>query len=45
MAKPLKYFPYGYGAATGTSFVIEGVGEVDDDEEEYGEYQRQDRCF
>ncbi|KAI1325114.1 ADP-ribosylation [Xylariaceae sp. FL0255] len=35
-----KYFPYGFGPATGGRFVIEEVGEIDDDEEEYGEYQR-----
>ncbi len=35
----LKWFPYGFGAATGTSFVIEEIGEVSDDEENYGEYQ------
>ncbi|KFY41468.1 hypothetical protein V494_02980 [Pseudogymnoascus sp. VKM F-4513 (FW-928)] len=40
MAKASKYFPYGYGPATGTSFVVEEVGEVDEDEEDYGEYQR-----
>ena len=40
IAKAAKYFPYGYGPATGTSFVVEEVGEVDDDEEEYGDYQK-----
>lgn len=39
-AKAAKYFPYGYGPATGTSFVVEEVGEVDEDDEDYGEYQR-----
>lgn len=34
-----KWFPYGYGPATGTNFVIEKIGDVSDDEEEYGEYQ------
>ncbi|KAK5126771.1 hypothetical protein LTR85_009705 [Meristemomyces frigidus] len=34
-----KWFPYGFGPATGTSFVIEEIGEVSDDEEEYGEFQ------
>ena len=34
-----KWFPYGYGPATGTNFVIEEIGDVSDDEEEYGEYQ------
>jgi hypothetical protein len=36
-----KWFPYGFGPATGTSFVIEEIGEVSDDEEDYGEYQGQ----
>lgn len=39
-SKAAKWFPYGYGPATGTSFVIEAVGDVDDDEEEYGVYQK-----
>lgn len=38
-ASAMKYFPYGFGSATGTSFLIEEVGEVDDDEEAYGSYQ------
>ncbi|KAH7327096.1 hypothetical protein BKA65DRAFT_566324 [Rhexocercosporidium sp. MPI-PUGE-AT-0058] len=39
-----KWFPYGYGPAKGNSFVIEEIGDVSDDEEDYGEYQaeRQD---
>ncbi|KAF3082590.1 hypothetical protein TWF102_001151 [Orbilia oligospora] len=40
MARALKWFPYGYGPATGTRFVVEAVAEVSDDEEEYGEYQK-----
>jgi hypothetical protein len=41
-----KWFPYGYGPATGTSFVIEEIGAISDDEENYGEYQgqRQEVC-
>ncbi|EQB49384.1 hypothetical protein CGLO_11301 [Colletotrichum gloeosporioides Cg-14] len=39
LAKASKYFPYGYGPATGGRFVIEEVGEVSEDEENYGEYQ------
>jgi hypothetical protein len=39
-ARASKYFPYGYGPATGSSFVVEDVGEIDDDEEEDGEYQK-----
>lgn len=38
-AKAAKYFPYGYGPAMGSKFVVEEVGEVSDDVEEYGEYQ------
>ena len=34
-----KYFPYGYGPATGTNFVIEEIGDVSDDEEDFGEFQ------
>ncbi|KAI0129470.1 hypothetical protein BJ170DRAFT_616399 [Xylariales sp. AK1849] len=34
-----KYFPYGYGPATGGRFVVEEVGEIDEDDEEYGDYQ------
>ena len=40
-AAAAKYFPYGYGPAKGTSFVIEEIGEVSDDEEDYGDYQGQ----
>ncbi|KAI9711786.1 MAG: hypothetical protein M1820_001931 [Bogoriella megaspora] len=36
-----KWFPYGYGPATGMRFTIEEVGEVDDDEEEYGDFQEE----
>jgi hypothetical protein len=38
-AKAAKYFPYGYGPATGTKFVVEEVGEISEDEEVYGDYQ------
>ncbi|KAI9152232.1 hypothetical protein HJFPF1_09459 [Paramyrothecium foliicola] len=38
-SKAAKYFPYGYGPATGNKFVVEEVGEVSEDEEDYGEYQ------
>jgi hypothetical protein len=38
-AAATKWFPYGFGPATGTSFVIEAIAEHDDDEEDYGEYQ------
>lgn len=40
MARALKWFPYGYGPATGTKFTVEAVADVSDDEEEYGEYQK-----
>jgi hypothetical protein len=40
-AQALKWFPYGYGTATGTSFKIEEIGEISDDDEDYGEYQEQ----
>ncbi|KAI8624415.1 ADP-ribosylation [Xylariaceae sp. FL1651] len=39
LARAAKYFPYGFGPATGRNFVVEEIGEVDDDEEEYGDYQ------
>lgn len=34
-----KHFPFGYGPAQGTKFVVEEIGEVDEDDEEWGEYQ------
>ncbi|KAK2593552.1 hypothetical protein QQS21_008727 [Conoideocrella luteorostrata] len=39
LAKASKYFPYGFGPATGNKFVVEEVGEVSEDDEDYGEYQ------
>lgn len=38
-AAAAKCFPYGFGPATGTNFVIEEIGDISDDEEEYGEFQ------
>jgi len=38
-ARAAKWFPYGFGPASGTRFIVEEVGEVSEDEEEYGEYQ------
>jgi hypothetical protein len=38
-AAAAKWFPYGFGPAAGTSFVIEAIAEHDDDDEDYGEYQ------
>ncbi|KAL3956927.1 hypothetical protein ACCO45_009773 [Purpureocillium lilacinum] len=40
-ARAAKYFPYGYGPASGTKFQVLEVGEVSEDEEDYGEYQEQ----
>jgi len=34
-----KHFPHGFGPATGDNFVVEEIGAVDDDEEEWGDYQ------
>ena len=34
-----KWFPYGFGPSTGTNFVIEEIGYVSDDEEDFGEFQ------
>lgn len=34
-----KHFPFGYGPAQGSKFVVEEIGEVDEDDEEWGEYQ------
>lgn len=39
-ARGSKWFPYGYGPATNGKFVIEDVAEIDDDEEEWGNYQK-----
>lgn len=38
-ARGSKWFPYGYGPATNGKFVIEDVAEIDDDEEDWGNYQ------
>ena len=37
-----KYLGYGFGPHQGAAFVVEEIGQVDEDEENYGEYQ-QDR--
>ena len=34
-----KHFPFGFGPAEGDRFIVEEIGAVDDDEEEWGEYQ------
>lgn len=38
-AAATKWFPYGFGSATGTNFVIEEIADVSDDEEEYGAFE------
>ncbi|KAF2230984.1 hypothetical protein EV356DRAFT_507945 [Viridothelium virens] len=40
-AAAAKWFPYGFGPATGSKFIIEEIGEIDDDEESYGDYQEE----
>ena len=40
LAKAQKYFPYGYGTASGPKFAVLDVAEVSEDEEEYGMYQK-----
>lgn len=44
-AAAMKWFPYGFGSATGTNFVIEEIGQVSDDEEEYGDWQADKHAF
>lgn len=46
VAKASKYFSYGCGPVTGPKIIVEEAGEIDEDEEEYGEYQeeRMDRA-
>lgn len=44
-AAAMKWFPNGFGPAKGTSFVIEEIGQVDDDEEDYGEWQAERHAF
>ena len=34
-----KHFPFGYGPAQDAKFVVEEIGEVDEDDEEWGDYQ------
>ena len=40
IAKAAKYLGYGFGPASGSKLVIEEIAEVSEDEETYGEYQR-----
>lgn len=44
-AAAMKWFPYGFGTATGTSFVIEEIGEVSDDSETYGDWQEDKHAY
>ncbi|KAF4978189.1 hypothetical protein FZEAL_5385 [Fusarium zealandicum] len=44
-AAAMKWFPYGFGPATGTRFVIEEIGDISDDEEEYGDWQAEKHGF
>jgi hypothetical protein len=39
MIRATKFFSYGYEPATGTKFTVLEIGDVDEDEEDYGEYQ------
>ena len=39
VAKGQKFFAYGFGPVDGKKLVVEDVAEIDDDEEDYGEYQ------
>ncbi|KAF2794274.1 hypothetical protein K505DRAFT_361264 [Melanomma pulvis-pyrius CBS 109.77] len=39
IAKGQKFFAYGFGPVDGRKLVIEDVAEIDDDEEDYGEFQ------
>ena len=40
IARGKKFFAYGFGPVSGKNLVIEEVGQVDDDEENYGDYQK-----
>ena len=40
-----KHFPLGFGPAAGDKFIVEEIGAVDDDEEEWGEYQMDRKGF
>lgn len=44
-AAALKWFPNGFGPTKGTNFVIEAIAPVDDDEEEYGDWQAERHGF
>lgn len=38
-AQARKFLPDGFGAASGTKFIVEAIAPVDDDEEMWGDYQ------
>ena len=40
-----KHFPLGFGPAVGNKFFVEEIGAVDDDEEEWGEYQMDSKGY
>ena len=40
IAKAAKYLGYGFGPASGAKLIIEEIGEVSEDEEDSGEYQK-----
>lgn len=40
IARAAKFFAYGFGPVAGSHIVIEDMGEIDEDDEEYGEYQK-----
>ncbi|KAJ4147050.1 hypothetical protein LMH87_001603 [Akanthomyces muscarius] len=44
-AAALKWFSCGYGPASGTRFKVEEIGEASDDEEEYGEWQKDKHAY
>ncbi|KAK7466115.1 hypothetical protein VKT23_004839 [Stygiomarasmius scandens] len=39
LAQAAKFFAYGFGPMSGKNIVIEDIADIDDDEEDYGEYQ------
>ena len=41
MQRARKYLGYGFGPKEGDHFVVEEIADVDDDEEDYGQYQEE----
>ncbi|KAJ3909545.1 hypothetical protein F5879DRAFT_32485 [Lentinula edodes] len=39
LAQARKFFAYGFGPVSGSSIVIEDIADIEDDEEDYGEFQ------